>query len=122
MRARVALDEAESSAAAGFYLNSVAHRNRWIELNVAAVHRSGRLAPFLFLHRFGSTKEDYADIVRCVEFAKRSFLAYDAPGRGETSCSDLSELSVPLLLKTALRVLEQFGIDHVISLDIRWAG
>lgn len=35
-----------------------------VQLNVAAIHRDGHLAPIVFLHGFGSTKEDYADIVQ----------------------------------------------------------
>jgi pimeloyl-ACP methyl ester carboxylesterase len=50
-----------------------------IELEVAAIHRAGELDPIVFLHGFGSTKEDYADIVRHTAFAGHPFLAYDAP-------------------------------------------
>lgn len=35
-----------------------------VPLNIAAIHRAGTLAPIVFLHGFGSTKEDYADIVQ----------------------------------------------------------
>ncbi|EJM71091.1 alpha/beta fold hydrolase [Pseudomonas sp. GM55] len=83
-----------------------------VQLNVAAIHRDGDLAPIVFLHGFGSTKEDYADIVQHAEFAGYPFLAYDAPGCGESQCSDLSRISIPFLMQTALQMLEHFGIER----------
>ncbi len=50
------------------------------ELDVSAIYRGGDKTPIVFLHGFGSTKEDYADIVRYRQFAGRPFVAYDAPG------------------------------------------
>lgn len=83
-----------------------------VALNIAALHRSGEGAPILFLHGFGSTKEDYADIVLHPAFDGRAFVAYDAPGCGESQCDDLSTISIPLLLETALQVLEHFDIER----------
>lgn len=83
-----------------------------VELSVAAIHRSGSGAPIVFLHGFGSTKEDYADIVLQPTFAEHPFVAYDAPGCGESQCSDLSTISIPFLLQTALQVLAQLGIER----------
>nr|WP_315232959.1 alpha/beta hydrolase [uncultured Albidiferax sp.] len=83
-----------------------------VDLNVAAIHRGGDLAPIVFLHGFGSTKEDYADIVRHPAFAGHPFLAYDAPGCGETECSDLPRISVPFLVETALAVMDRAGIGQ----------
>lgn len=83
-----------------------------VELDIAALHRSGSLAPIVFLHGFGSTKEDYADIVRHAAFAGHPFLAYDAPGCGESECDDLSKISIPFLMQTAVQVLAQTGIDR----------
>jgi pimeloyl-ACP methyl ester carboxylesterase len=81
-----------------------------VGLRVATVGRGGELAPIVFLHGFGSTKEDYADIALQPAFAGRPFLAYDAPGCGETSCQDLPEVSIPFLVKTAQTVLRHAGI------------
>lgn len=78
-------------------------------LDIAAIHRPGDRPPILFLHGFGSTKEDYADIVRHPAFDGRPFVAYDAPGCGETACADLSRISIPFLVKTAEAVLDHFG-------------
>jgi pimeloyl-ACP methyl ester carboxylesterase len=83
-----------------------------VELELAAMHRAGELAPIVFLHGFGSTKEDYADIVRYPEFSGHPVLAYDAPGCGATRCADLSKISIPFLVATAKAVLEHFGISR----------
>ncbi|RNM06359.1 alpha/beta fold hydrolase [Dickeya undicola] len=95
-------------------LNSFSNQNigltiRGVNFDVAALYRDGQRAPILFLHGFGSTKEDYADIVRHPVFDGRSFLAYDAPGCGETTCDDLAAISIPLLMDTALAMLDRFG-------------
>jgi len=83
-----------------------------VGLQVATVGQGGELAPIVFLHGFGSTKEDYADIALQPAFAERPFLAYDAPGCGETSCDDLPEISIPFLVKTAQTVLQHAGIGR----------
>ncbi|QEL27347.1 alpha/beta hydrolase (plasmid) [Bosea sp. F3-2] len=81
-------------------------------LDIAAISRNGTREPILFLHGFGSTKEDYADIARHSAFDGHAFLAYDAPGCGESRCSDLSKLSMPFLIETALAVLDVAGYDR----------
>lgn len=71
------------------------------ELEVSALRRDGDKAPILFLHGFGSTKEDYADIARHAKLDGHRVLMYDAPGCGRTTCSDLSRVSIPFLVETA---------------------
>jgi len=83
-----------------------------VGLTVAAAGRDGDLAPVVFLHGFGSTKEDYLDIARQHAFTGRPFLAYDAPGCGETCCEDLSGISIPFLVETAQAVLDHAGIGR----------
>ena len=83
-----------------------------ISLDVAALYRDGDKLPIVFLHGFGSTKEDYADIVRYAAFNGHPFLAYDAPGCGESTCSDLSRIDIALLVKTARALLEHFAIQR----------
>jgi pimeloyl-ACP methyl ester carboxylesterase len=83
-----------------------------VELRVAAMHREGRRLPIVFLHGFGSTKEDYADVAFYPEFDGRRLLAFDAPGCGETECAELSALSIPFLRRTAEGILRHFGIDR----------
>ena len=94
-----------------FTLSQVSLKVDDVNLEVAAMHRDGEREPIVFLHGFGSTKEDYADIVRYPAFDGHPFLAYDAPGCGETFCSDLSPVSIPFLVRTALEVLEHFNMQ-----------
>ena len=65
-----------------------------VGLKVATAGRVGSLAPVVFLHGFGSTKEDYLDIASQRAFTGHPFLAYDAPGCGETCCEDLPGISI----------------------------
>jgi len=83
-----------------------------VGLTVTTAGRGGELAPVVFLHGFGSTKEDYADVGLRPAFAGRPFLAYDAPGCGETACDDVPEISIPFLVKTAQTVLRHVGIGR----------
>lgn len=81
-----------------------------VSVDVSAIHRSGTRAPIVFLHGFGSTKEDYADIVLQPGLKEHPFLAIDAPGCGKTQMSDLSKTSIPFLVKTALAAIETVGV------------
>lgn len=81
-------------------------------VEIAALVRDGDREPIVFLHGFGSTKEDYADIVHHREFDGHPFLAYDAPGCGESKCEDLSKVNIPFLVKTALAMLERVGFER----------
>lgn len=83
------------------------------KLNVAALRREhGALAPIIFLHGFGSTKEDYADIIYHREFDAHPFIAYDAPGAGETQCEALRAVSIPFLVETAEQLLAHFEVER----------
>ncbi|ODM17266.1 hypothetical protein SI65_06941 [Aspergillus cristatus] len=90
-----------------------------VDLSVAVVQGPGdpELAPIVCLHGFGSSKEDYYDFAHHSPFQDRPFLAYDAPGCGETECSDLSRISIPFLVRTAEAVLDRVGITtfHLIG-------
>ncbi len=89
------------------------HHNRdGVDMKISAIQRDGARAPFLFLHGFGSTKEDYADFIRQRAFDGHPFVAFDAPGCGETICSDLSKTSIPFLVETALHVLDEVKFDR----------
>jgi pimeloyl-ACP methyl ester carboxylesterase len=83
-----------------------------VDLDIATIGRGGTGDPVVFLHGFGSTKEDYADFAHQSAFAGRPFLAYDAPGFGETTCADLSAVSIPFLVSTADAVLRRAGITR----------
>lgn len=82
------------------------------DLRISAIHRTGELCPIVFLHGFGSTKEDYADIVRYSAFSNHPFLAYDAPGCGESYCSDLSQISIPFLENVALEIIKRVNFKR----------
>jgi pimeloyl-ACP methyl ester carboxylesterase len=96
----------------GFHRSIVPLQVDGVSIDVATIGRGGPLAPIVFLHGFGSTKEDYADIVHDPAFDGRPFLAWDAPGCGESHCADLSKLSIPFLVATAEAMLQTHGIDR----------
>ena len=85
------------------------------ELSLSVISRNRghkrKEAPIIFLHGFGSSKEDYADIVRQAKLRDYPFLAYDAPGCGESACASPEKVSIQFLVKTALAVLEHAKID-----------
>jgi pimeloyl-ACP methyl ester carboxylesterase len=81
-----------------------------VRLKLATMYRAGEGAPILFLHGFGSTKEDYADVVLNQAFDGHPIIAYDAPGCGETECDDLNAVSIPFLVETARRLLAHFSV------------
>lgn len=84
-----------------------------VDLQVSALHRKGgSAAPIVFLHGFGSTKEDYADIRLYPKFDNHPFLAYDAPGCGQTMCGDLSRVSIPFLRDTARDMIDGVGFQR----------
>ena len=83
-----------------------------VSMRVASIRRDGWLTPIVFLHGFGSTKDDYADIARYKQFDGRPIIAFDAPGFGETECADLSVLSIPFLQQTVERVLQRCGVQR----------
>jgi len=82
------------------------------EVEIAGMFRTGTGTPLVFLHGFGSTKDDYTDVVQQVGLADRPVLAYDAPGCGATTCSDLDAITVPFLVSVAQRVLQAKKISR----------
>lgn len=87
-----------------------------VALDIAAMHAPGP-EPVTFLHGFGSTKEEYADFTQFPGLAGRPFLAYDAPGFGQSTASDLTTVSIPFLVDVALAALDRLDIDrfHVVG-------
>ncbi len=83
-----------------------------VAMQVAAIQRAGDRQPIVFLHGFGSSKEDYADIVHHAEFDGHPFLAYDAPGCGETWCASPGNIALPLLVDTAISMINQAGFTR----------
>ena len=81
-------------------------------MQIAGMHRDGSGLPLVFLHGFGSTKEDYADVIQQPSLTDRPVLAYDAPGCGASTCGDLSAISIPFLVSVAEKVLDARGVDR----------
>ncbi len=81
-------------------------------VDITGLYRGGTGTPLVFLHGFGSTKEDYADVVQQEHLADRPVLAYDAPGCGATTCSDPTALSIPFLVSAAEQVLRAKRIER----------
>lgn len=81
-------------------------------VEITGLHRDGTGEPLVFLHGFGSTKEDYADVIHLRDLTDRPVLAYDAPGCGASTCSDPSKLSIPFLVSVAAEVLAAHRIER----------
>lgn len=83
-----------------------------VRVDLAGMWRDGTGIPLVFFHGFGTTKEDYADIAQQESLSDRPVLAYDAPGCGATTCSDLAALSIPFLVSVASEVLRARRIER----------
>ncbi|MEM9464899.1 MAG: alpha/beta fold hydrolase [Actinomycetota bacterium] len=83
-----------------------------VELSIAGLVRRGEGPALVLLHGFGSTKEDYADIVRRPALDGRPVLAYDAPGCGASDASRLDAVDIPFLVDVAARMIDREGIDR----------
>ncbi|MFV5585395.1 alpha/beta hydrolase [Acinetobacter oleivorans] len=82
------------------------------EINLSIIQRlTGKDKVILFLHGFGSTKEDYANLVYYDVFNEYDFIAYDAPSFGTSTCSDHEKLSIPFLVETAKALLNSYNLD-----------
>jgi pimeloyl-ACP methyl ester carboxylesterase len=100
-----------------FVKNSLSVNVQETALDIEYLYRKGSKTPIVFLHGFGSTKEDYADIMFWPAFDGHPVLAYDAPGFGQSRTADPTVLSIPFLVETAKAMLDQFGIEkfHLIG-------
>ncbi|KAK7443697.1 hypothetical protein Landi51_09045 [Colletotrichum acutatum] len=83
-----------------------------INLSISTVRRDGPLDPVLFLHGFGSTKEDFTDVIHHAPLSDYPLLAYDAPGSGTSTSSDYSAISIPFLVAVAEAVLDAHKIKR----------
>ncbi|KAJ5980803.1 hypothetical protein N7481_008101 [Penicillium waksmanii] len=68
--------------------------------------------PILFLHGFGSCKEDLADVHIHPYLKQYGYIAYDAPGCGHTKSDTLSATDIPFLVATAEAFLEHFKLTR----------
>lgn len=82
------------------------------EINLSIIQRlTGKDKIILFLHGFGSSKEDYANLIYFDAFKEYDFIAYDAPSFGGSTCSNHEKLSIPFLVKTAKAILSEYNIE-----------
>lgn len=81
-------------------------------VDLAGLHRTGTGVPLVFLHGFGSTKEDYADVIQRPELAHRPVLAYDAPGCGASAIADPQRITIPFLATLAQQVIADHSFDR----------
>ena len=86
------------------------------------LHFEGKDTPLLCLHGFGSTKEDYADLLLWPDMAGRSLLLVDAPGFGQSRIEDHSALSIGFLVESAISLCDAIGVEQFHLLAIRWVG
>lgn len=83
-----------------------------VNLELSTVHKPSGEPPILFLHGFGSCKEDIADVTVNPALQHYGYLAYDAPGCGHSLSDDLSATDIPFLVATAEAVLLHFSISR----------
>ena len=88
-----------------------------VSLGLSTIHNLNNNDPILFLHGFGSCKEDLADITLNPALQQCGYLAFDAPGCGHSDSNNLSATDIPFLAATASAVLEHFKITkfHLIG-------
>jgi pimeloyl-ACP methyl ester carboxylesterase len=88
-----------------------------VSLDLSTIYSLNTETPILFLHGFGSCKEDLADIILNPALQKYGYLAFDAPGCGHSDSNNLSATDIPFLVATAFAVLEHFKITkfHLIG-------
>lgn len=84
-----------------------------VRSRIAMLVRDGTRAPVVFLHGFGSTKEDYADLALHPAFEDRLLVAFDMPGFGDSECSVPAVLTIPFLREVASRIITQGGWKRV---------
>ncbi|KAF3397794.1 hypothetical protein F1880_005625 [Penicillium rolfsii] len=85
-----------------------------VNLHIAVTHSNlnSSRPPILFLHGFGSCKEDLADIAVRREFQEYGYLAFDAPGCGHSDSDNLTATDIPFLIDTTEAVLAHFQIQQ----------
>lgn len=89
-----------------------------VDLKLSVIHRlRQKKNVILFLHGFGSSKEDYANISYYAALNDYDFIAYDAPGFAQSFCASPEQLSIEFLVSTAKSVLAHYEIDqfHVVG-------
>ena len=81
-------------------------------LTISTIHNLNSNPPILFLHGFGSSKEDLADLTVNPSLQHHAYIAYDAPGCGQTHNANPSTSTIPFLVETAEAILSHFQIPR----------
>ncbi|RAK81582.1 alpha/beta fold hydrolase [Aspergillus fijiensis CBS 313.89] len=81
-------------------------------LQISALIRRGRQPAILWLHGFGSCKEELHDLIFQRPLKEHTFLAYDAPGCAATHTADPSAATIAFMVATAEAVLHHYGVDR----------
>ncbi|RAK96323.1 alpha/beta fold hydrolase [Aspergillus ibericus CBS 121593] len=80
-------------------------------LRLSTLYRPGPKPAILFLHGFGSCKEDLHDLIYLPSLRDHTVIAYDAPGCGASEhYGPSSDLTIPFLVATAQAVLAHYHI------------
>ncbi|KAJ5784772.1 uncharacterized protein N7503_009984 [Penicillium pulvis] len=83
-----------------------------VSLNLSTIHCLKSEPPILFLHGFGSCKEDLADLQLHPDLEQHGFIAFDAPGCGQSESDQPSATDIPFLVATAEALLVHFNITQ----------
>ncbi len=86
-------------------------RHRKEELSLATLYREGTRPAIVFLHGFGSTKEDYTEAFRLSALQDYEMLAFDFPGCG-ASPTPATAISVKALVEITIGVVDRLGIER----------
>lgn len=84
-----------------------------VDVSISGMYRPGTRPAVVFLHGFGGSKEDYADVIQQSRLNDHAILAYDAPGCGASTVSDPTRVSIPFLVSTAEQVLAAKDIERL---------
>jgi pimeloyl-ACP methyl ester carboxylesterase/quercetin dioxygenase-like cupin family protein len=82
------------------------------DVRLALLTRCGAFPPLVFLHGFGSTKEDFADVTRYREFNDYRVLALDAPGCGASDDGGVA-VTIETIVQCLGRVLDKFDVRRL---------
>jgi pimeloyl-ACP methyl ester carboxylesterase len=83
-----------------------------VDLSIATVRRGGELAPIVFLHGFGSTKEDYVDIAHTGAPSPGLRSSATTHRDAGTPPARTFEICIAFLVKTAQAVLHRTGLQR----------
>ena len=86
-------------------------RRRKEESNLATLYREGTRPAIVFLHGFGSTKEDYSEAFRLPAFEDHELLAFDFPGCG-ASPKPSTALSIEALVEITIGLVGHLEIER----------